>query len=156
MIKDTSVGATDSNSPLPASSGERVALIGKVDCLRQFFVLALLITEATLASVLALYRFAADDKGRALLQWIVVAMIAIFVVVVVLVTILGVLCPEKLHLNAQQLLKLYAPKKQRPELDPSALKDSIRTIVRKELRRLGLIPLPGAVSPAKAAKEVVS
>lgn len=125
-----------------AGRGFWPTVIRQVEAPLGLYVLTLLIVEATLGGVLMLYRFSAQELGRGVLLTIVIAMISLFLLVLAVVTTMSVRCPENLLFNARQWLD----KRRRNDLEPSALRDSINTLIGEKLIALGLMsdkpPMP--------------
>jgi hypothetical protein len=99
----------------------RAAILQQVRTPLGFYVLTLLILEATLAVVLACSKLTEEHI------WIgFLGMIGAFIGVVVLVTLFVWLKPEVLLFEKEQ----YLP----PDLDPSALRDQIEDLIYKNVR----------------------
>jgi hypothetical protein len=99
----------------------RAQILQQVKTPLGFYVLALLILEATLAIVLTWSKLTEEHVWRGFL-W----MICIFVGVVFLVTLFAWLKPECLLFEKEQ----YSP----PELDPLALRDEIEDLIFKNVK----------------------
>lgn len=103
-------------------SRQKIALKDRSQILRQvttplgFYVLTLLILEATLSLVLTCSKLAEDHVWTGFL-----CMIGMFIGVVVLVTLFVWLKPQSLLFEKEEYLV--------PELEPSALKDQIEDLI---------------------------
>jgi heme/copper-type cytochrome/quinol oxidase subunit 2 len=93
-----------------------------------FYVLALLIIEATLAIVLTYSKLTEEHVWNGF-----ICMLTIFVVIAGIVTIITVWDPKKLLYGKEE----HAD----PALDPSALKDQIEDLIAKNVKEECLIPL---------------
>lgn len=102
-------------------SDERIHLLHQIKTPLGFYVLTLLILEGTLSIVLTCSKLTEEHI------WIgFIVMVAIFIVVVMLVTVFVWWKPESLLFDKEQ----YPP----PELDPSALRDEIEDLIHKNVK----------------------
>jgi hypothetical protein len=103
------------------AKGDRTGIIHAVTTSLGFYVLALLIIEATLAIVLSSGKLGEERAWDGFL-----VMLGIFAAVVLIVTALTVLCPKNLLYGKAE----YAD----PVLAPSALKDQIEDLIAANVR----------------------
>ncbi|HYR58933.1 MAG TPA: hypothetical protein VEO95_09900, partial [Chthoniobacteraceae bacterium] len=111
----------------PGKSKRRDGLIRAVTTPLGFYVLALLIIEATLAIVLTSSKLDAQEVWRGFL-W----MIGTFIGVVVVVTALTILQPKNLLYGKEEHAN--------PALDPGALRDAIEELIAKNVKAEALKP----------------
>jgi len=101
--------------------GSRTKVLQQIQTPLGFYVLALLIIEATLAIVLTAAEFDQEHKWLGFL-----CMIGVFAAVVIIVTILTALNPKNL---------LYGKEEHSiPQIEPSALRDQIEDIIFERVR----------------------
>ena len=112
----------NSRSRPKAASGDRSQILRQVTTPLGFYVLTLLILEATLSLVLTFSKLTEDHIWAGFL-W----MIGMFIGVVVLVTLFVWLKPQSLLFEKDEYLT--------PELEPSALKDQIEDLIYKNIKQ---------------------
>ncbi len=113
--------AVDKRSRTKRQAIDRTQILQQVKTPLGFYVLTLLILEGTLSIVLTCSKLTEEHIWSGFL-W----MIAMFIGVVVLVTLFVWKKPERLLFEREQ----YLP----PELDPSALRDQIEDLIYKNVK----------------------
>jgi hypothetical protein len=109
-------GTTNPRSGSKKAQGERSQILRQVTTPLGFYVLTLLILEATLSLVLTCSKLSEDHVWTGFL-----GMIGMFIGVVTLVTLFVWLKPQNLLFEKDEYLT--------PELEPSALKDQIEDLI---------------------------
>jgi hypothetical protein len=105
----------------PAKPARRADAIRSITTPLGFFVLALLIVEVTLGIVLTQSKLNEEHVWSGFLS-----MIGVFVGVILIVTALAIFCPRNLLYGKEEHLT--------PQLEPSALLDSIEDLINSNVR----------------------
>jgi hypothetical protein len=115
-------GTTNPRSGSKKAQGERSQILRQVTTPLGFYVLTLLILEATLSLVLTCSKLSEDHVWTGFL-----GMIGMFIGVVTLVTLFVWLKPQNLLFEKDEYLT--------PELEPSALKDQIEDLIYNNVKQ---------------------
>ena len=106
----------------PKSAGGRAGIVRAIGTPLGFYVLSLLIVEATIALVLTASRLS-DDR----VWWGFFVMVGLFLLVFLVVTVLVIWFPKNLLYGKEEYSN--------PALAPSALRDAVKQIIEAKVRR---------------------